>query len=120
MRNLAKSFIDNEKIVTTVEKAKELKKVVEPLITLSKEDTVTNRRRVNELLGLHYNKLTPKEARKAKAGDTSAYNIDRKVVSKLFTVFGPKYKERAGGYTRIVRSHERVGDAAQMCIIECV
>ena len=120
LRNLAKSFIDNGKLVTTVEKAKELKKVIEPLITLSKEDSLNNRRRVQELLGIHYNKLTPKEARRAKNGDTSSYNVDRVVVGKLFTDFGPKYKERPGGYTRIVRSHYRLGDTAEMCIIEGV
>lgn len=120
LRNLAKSFIMNEKIGTTVEKAKELRKVVEPLITLAKEDNLTNRRRAFQLLGLHYNKLTPKEARLAKAGDTSAYNDDRLVVSKLFTEIGPKFKERMGGYTRIVRTKARIGDAAMCCVIECV
>lgn len=120
LRNLAKSFIMNERIGTTVEKAKELRKVVEPLITLAKEDSLANRRRAFQLLGLHYNALTPKEARLAKAGDTSSYNDDRLVIAKLFTEIAPKFKERMGGYTRIVRTKARVGDAAKCCIIECV
>ena len=120
MRNMAKAFILHEKISTTIEKAKELRKVVEPLITLAKEDTLSSRRRAFQLLGIHFNKLTPKEARQAKEGDLSAYNDDRLVLNKLFSQLGPKFKERNGGYTRIVRSGNRVGDAAMCCVMECV
>ena len=120
MRNLAKELIKHESISTTKEKAKELKKVFEPLVTLAKSDTLHARRLVLKELGLHHNSLTPKEARKAKAGDTSAYNIDRLVLDKLFKELGPRYKERPGGYTRIVLSSKRVGDDAQTCFIECV
>ena len=104
----------------TFKKAKELKKVFEPLVTLAKDDTVHARRRVLAELGLHFNSLTPKEARLARAGDTSAYNVDRIVLDKLFNVLGPRYKERPGGYTRIVLSSKRVGDAAETCYIQCV
>ena len=120
MRNMAKELIKNEGISTTKAKAKELKKVFEPLVTLAKIDTLHARRQVISKLGLHYNALTPKEARQAKAGDTSMYNIDRVVVDKLFKVLGPRYKERPGGYTRIILSSRRVGDAAETCLIECV
>ncbi len=120
MRNMAKSFIMHERIETTIDKAKQFKKVIEPLITLSKENTLTNRRRVESFLGLHYNRLDPKEARLAKQGDTSAYNDDRNVINKLFNEIGPKFKERQGGYTRIVRTMNRLGDAAPCCIIESV
>ncbi len=120
MRNLAKELIKHETISTTKAKAKELKKVFEPLVTLAKSDTLHARRLVLSELGLHFNSLTPKEARKAKEGDTSMYNIDRIVMDKLFNVLGPRYKERPGGYTRIVLSEKRVGDAALTCFIECV
>jgi|JI91814CRNA_FD_contig_21_2326528_length_910_multi_4_in_0_out_0_2 large subunit ribosomal protein L17 len=120
LKNMAKSFFMHERIETTVEKAKELKKVVEPLITLAKEDSLTNRRRAIASLGIQFNSLTPKEARAAKAGDTSSYNDDRQLLNKLFAEFGPKFKERPGGYTRIVRTGTRVGDRASVCIIECV
>ena len=120
MRNLAKELIKHETISTTKAKAKELKKVFEPLVTLAKEDTLHARRLVLKELGLHFNALTPKEARKAKAGDTSMYNIDRVVLDKLFKDLGPRYKERPGGYTRIVLSSRRVGDDAETCFIECV
>jgi large subunit ribosomal protein L17 len=118
---MAKSFILNQKIETTLPKAKALREVLEPLITLAKEDNLTNRRRVLQLLSVRFNKLDPKDARKAKKGDLSVYNGDRKVMTELFSKIGPKFKERAGGYTRIVKkANGRVGDAAPCCIIECV
>ena len=120
MRNLAKELIKHETISTTKAKAKELKKVFEPLVTLAKTDTLHARRLVLSKLGLHYNSLTPKEARKAKGGDTSMYNIDRVVMDKLFKELGPRYKERPGGYTRIVLTTRRVGDGAETCFVECV
>ena len=121
MRNMAKSFILNQKIETTVPKAKALREVIEPLITLAKEDNLTNRRRAIQLLSIRYNKLDSREARRAKEGDLSAYNGDRLVLNELFGKIGPKFKERPGGYTRIIRTtNGRVGDSAACCIIECV
>ena len=121
MRNMAKSFILNQKIETTVPKAKALREVIEPLITLAKEDNLTNRRRAIQLLSIRYNKLDSREARRAKEGDLSAYNGDRLVLTELFGKIGPKFKERPGGYTRIIRTtNGRVGDSAACCIIECV
>ncbi len=121
MRNMAKSFILSQKIETTVPKAKALREVIEPLITLAKEDTLTNRRRAIQILSIRFNTLDPKDAKRAKAGDLSVYNGDRKVLKELFENIGPKFKERPGGYTRIVRTtNGRVGDSAACCIIESV
>ncbi len=92
-RNMAASMIRHETIRTTVPKAKELRRVVEPLITLAKEDSVANRR-------LAFNRLRDKE-----------------VVGKLFTEIGPRCKERAGGYLRILKTGPRPGDNAPMAIV---
>jgi large subunit ribosomal protein L17 len=95
-RNMACSLFEHEVIKTTVPKAKELKKVAEPLITLAKSDSVANRR-------LAF----------ARTGSKSA-------VGKLFTELGPRYQERPGGYTRIMRCGFRAGDAAPMAYVELV
>jgi len=92
-RNMAASVIRHETIRTTLPKAKELRRVVEPLITLAKEDSVANRR-------LAFNRLRDKE-----------------VVGKLFTEIGPRCKERAGGYLRILKMGPRPGDNAPMAIV---
>ena len=92
-RNMAASVIRHETIRTTLPKAKELRRVVEPLITLAKEDSVANRR-------LAFNRLRDKE-----------------VVGKLFTGIGPRCKERAGGYLRILKMGPRPGDNAPMAIV---
>ena len=93
-RNMAASLLRHEQIKTTVPKAKELRRVVEPLITLAKEDGVANRR-------LAFNRLRDKE-----------------VVGKLFTDLGPRFKERPGGYLRILKTGPRPGDAAPMAIVQ--
>jgi large subunit ribosomal protein L17 len=95
-RNMAGSLIEHEVIKTTLPKAKELRRVVEPLITLAKEDTVANRR-------LAFSRTRSKDA-----------------VGKLFTDLGPRYQERPGGYTRILKCGYRAGDAAPMAYIELV
>lgn len=92
-RNMATSMIKHETIRTTVPKAKELRRVVEPLITLAKEDSVANRR-------LAFDRLRDKE-----------------VVGKLFSEIGPRCKERAGGYLRILKTGPRPGDNAPMAIV---
>lgn len=94
--NMAASLIESEVIKTTLPKAKELRRVVEPLITLAKEDSVANRR-------LAFSRMRSKSA-----------------VGKLFTEFGPRYQERPGGYTRILKCGFRTGDAAPMAYIELV
>lgn len=96
MRNLATSFIVYEKIKTTKAKAKELKPIVEKYITLAKKDTLHNRRQALKDLYL--------EA----------------AVKKLFEVLGPKYKDRQGGYTRLVKLPARSGDGAEMAVLELV
>jgi large subunit ribosomal protein L17 len=92
-RNMAASMLKHETIKTTLPKAKELRRVVEPLITLAKNDSVANRR-------LAFDRLRDKE-----------------VVGKLFTDIGPRFKERPGGYLRILKTGPRPGDAAPMAII---
>lgn len=95
-RNMACSLIEHEMIKTTLPKAKELRRVAEPLITLAKSDSVANRR-------LAF----------ARTGDKS-------VVGKLFAEIGPRYAERPGGYTRILKCGYRAGDAAPMAFVELV
>jgi large subunit ribosomal protein L17 len=92
-RNMAASMLKQETIRTTVPKAKELRRVVEPLITLAKEDSVANRR-------LAFDRLRDKVA-----------------VGKLFTDLGPRFKARPGGYLRILKMSPRPGDNAPMAII---
>ncbi len=96
LRNMSVSLLDHELIRTTVPKAKELRRVVEPLITLAKNDSVAKRRLV------------------------FARTRDNAVVAKLFNELGPRYKERPGGYTRILKCGNRPGDNAPMAIIELV
>ena len=95
-RNMAVSLIEHEIIKTTVPKAKELRRVAEPLITLAKRDTVANRR-------LAFDRTRSKAA-----------------VGKLFTELGPRYQDRPGGYTRILKAGFRAGDAAPVAYIELV
>ncbi|HYW75769.1 MAG TPA: 50S ribosomal protein L17 [Gammaproteobacteria bacterium] len=96
MRNMSKSLIQHEQIRTTVPKAKELRRVVEPLITLAKKDSVANRR-------LAFNRLR-----------------DEAMVAKLFTELGPRYRERPGGYLRILKAGFRAGDNAPVAIVQLV
>lgn len=98
MVGLAKNLIEKEQIKTTLPKAKDLRSVVEKLITRAKVDTVANRR------------LTASEL-----GNSSAATV-----KKLFTVLGPRYAKRPGGYTRVLKAGFRYGDAAPMAIIELV
>lgn len=116
--NMLKSLIENERISTTVPKAKQLKRYADKMITLAKKNTLATRRKAIAELMIQYNALTPKEAREAKAGNTAAYNTDRKVIEKLFSQLGVRFADRQGGYTRIVRTANRSGDNAETCIIE--
>ena len=94
LRNMMCSLIKHEAIKTTLPKAKELRRVVEPMITLAKEPTLANKR-------LAFNRLR-----------------DREVVVKLFDVIGPRFANRQGGYTRILKMGYRVGDNAPMAYME--
>jgi large subunit ribosomal protein L17 len=115
---MLKSLIVNGKIETTVAMAKELRRLADIMITLAKEDSLHSRRRAKAKLMLRHNALTSREARQAKAGDTSVYNGDRQVLGRLFGELGPRFSERAGGYTRIIRTGRRVGDNTEMCVLE--
>ena len=95
---LAKNLIEKEQIKTTLPKAKDLRSVVEKLITRAKVDTVANRRLTASELG----------------------NGSEKTVKKLFAVLGPRYAKRPGGYTRVLKAGFRYGDAAPMAIIELI
>jgi large subunit ribosomal protein L17 len=95
-RNMATSLFIHERLETTVEKAKDLRGVAEKLITLAGTDTLHARRRAY------------------------GYVQDKAAVRKLFDEIGPRFKERTGGYTRVVRTRVRAGDAAEMAVIELV
>lgn len=116
--NMLKSLIEQERIVTTLRKGKELKRHADRMITLAKKNTLASRREAIAELMVRFNALTSKEARLAKQGDTSVYNTDRKVISKLFNILGPRFGNRQGGYTRLVKGNNRIGDNAQTCIVE--
>jgi len=96
LQNMMNSLIEHEAIKTTVPKAKELRKVIEPMITLAKVDTVANRR-------LAFDRLRSRDS-----------------VTKLFNVLGPRSANRPGGYTRILKMGFRVGDNAPMAYVELV
>ena len=96
LRNMMNSLIEHEAIKTTLPKAKELRKVIEPMITLAKKDTLANKR-------LAFDRLR-----------------NRSSMVKLFGVLGPRYSARPGGYTRILKMGFRVGDNAPMAFVELV
>ncbi|HSB22729.1 MAG TPA: 50S ribosomal protein L17 [Burkholderiaceae bacterium] len=96
LRNMCVSLLTHEAIKTTLPKAKELRRVVEPLITMGKSPTLANKR-------LAFSRLR-----------------DRNAVVKLFGELGPRYEKRPGGYTRILKMGFRVGDAAPMAYVELV
>ncbi len=119
--NMLKSLIQEERIVTTPAKAKEVRRFADKMVTLAKKNTLASKRQAIAQLMIRYNALTPKQARKSKEeeGSTHAYNGDRLVINKLFNVLGPRFATRQGGYTRIVRlGVNRVGDNAEQCILE--
>lgn len=118
--NMLKSLIENGRIETTVAKAKILRRYADQMITLAKKNTLASRRRAISELMIRFNPLTDKEARAARKGDTSAYNTDRTVIDKLFSELGPRFIGRNGGYTRLIKRQHRVGDNAQLCIIEYI
>ena len=116
--NMLKSLIVNERIETTVAKAKALRRHADRMITLAKKNTLASRRSAISEMMIRYNPLTPKQERSARKGETHFYNDDRTVIDKLFGQLGTRFATRNGGYTRIIRSNRRIGDNAQTCIIE--
>ncbi|MGB7977606.1 MAG: 50S ribosomal protein L17 [Chlamydiales bacterium] len=117
LSNMMKSLIENERIVTTVVKAKELRRHAEKMITLAKKNTLASKRQAIATLKVAYNPLSTKEARDAKGGDKGAFSRDRLVIEKLYELAG-RYSGREGGYTRIIRKGDRIGDSAPTCYIE--
>lgn len=118
LANMLKSLVEHERIETTVTKAKELRRHADKLVSLAKKNTLSSRREAIAKMMITYNTLTPKEARAAKKGDTSAYNTDRRVVNKLFIDLAARFATRNGGFTRIIKGDNRVGDNAPTCFIE--
>ncbi len=116
--NMLKSLIVHGRIETTLSKGKLLCREADQLITLAKENSMDAKRRAIAALMVRYNSLTPKEMRAAKEGKKGSYNNDRQVISKLFDDIGPRFPNRAGGYTRLVRLSRRVGDNASTCVLE--
>ncbi len=119
--NMLKSLIRHGRIETTVAKAKELRRHADHLITLAKENTLASRRRAIAELMIRYNTLTPKETRAVKKDPKQAekvYNTDRLVINELFGPLSQRFLNRNGGYTRVLRKAERVGDNAASCVIE--
>ncbi len=118
LANMLKSLIESERIETTVVKAKELRRHADRMITLAKRNTLASKRSAISELQVTFNSLTTKEARKAKEGDKSSYTRDRLVVDKLFGLLRDRFSARNGGYTRIIRKGDRIGDNAPTCYIE--
>ncbi len=116
--NMLKSLIEHGRIETTVRKAKELRRHADHMITLAKENTLASRRRAIAEMMITFNPLTTKEARATKKGDTSAHNGDRLVIGKLFGDLSTRFATRNGGYTRIIKKDQRMGDNAPTCFIE--
>jgi len=96
LRNLSRSLIEHERIETTAVKARTLQSFVESIVTLGKKGTVHHRRQAFQRLQ------------------------DKKAVHKVFEVLGPRFSERPGGYTRVIRTRRRAGDGAEMAFIEFV
>lgn len=96
LRNLVTSLLRDERITTTETRAKEVKRIAEKMVTLAKQGDLSARRQVLE------------------------YLYEEKVVKKLFETYGPRYADRQGGYTRIVKLGNRRGDAARMVLLELV
>lgn len=120
LANMLKSLVEHERIETTLAKAKELRRHADRLVTLAKKGTLASRRTAIAKMMINFNHLSSKEARQAKQGNFSHYNTDRRVIKKLFDELAARYMDRAGGYTRIIRMDNRIGDRAPLCLIEYI
>lgn len=116
--NMLKALIEHERIETTVTKAKELRRHADRMITLAKKNTLASRRRAVADLMIRFNALTSKQARAVKGGNKESCNSDRLIIGKLFGDLSARFATRNGGYTRIIRNGDRVGDSAPSCFIE--
>jgi large subunit ribosomal protein L17 len=115
IKNMIKSLIDNERVITTVPKAKTVKPLAEKIITLARTNSLANIRRVEKLLG-------NKELQVEFLDESGNANAGvQNVIQKLFKDVGPRNKDRNGGYCRIVRlAKRRLGDGGERCILELV
>ena len=118
LANMLKSLIEKGRIETTVVKAKELRRHADKMITLAKKNTLASRRNAISALRISFNPLTPKEARKVKKGDKAPLKRDRLLIEKLFGILRERFAARNGGYTRVIRKADRIGDNAPTCYIE--
>ena len=115
-KNMIQSLIDNERVITTIPKAKHIQPLAEKVINLAKEQTLNNVRRAAQLMGSRELQIEFVEDDK----DSKKKNIHT-VLQKLFDDIGPRNKNRKGGYTRILRlAKRRIGDSAERCIFELV
>lgn len=129
-KNMVQALIDHERIVTTVEKAKQFQPLAERVINLAKQNTLTNVRRVQKLVGsrMLQNKVTVTETTgEGKEAVKKVRVVASTTLQKLFKDIGPRHvekgekKERKGGYTRIIKlARRRVGDNANQCLLELV
>jgi large subunit ribosomal protein L17 len=118
--NMLKSLIIHKRIETTVTKAKEVRRYADKMVTLAKKNDLSARRKAISTMRIEFNSLSPKEMRQAKEGNKTSYNADRRVIDLLFGELREKFQDRQGGYTRIIKKHERVGDNAQTCYLEYI
>ncbi len=116
--NMLKSLIESGRVSTTVVKAKELKRHADRLITMAKTNTLASKRNAIAELKISFNPLSTKQARDVKGGVKDSLSKDRQVIDKLFGELGPRFSSRNGGYTRIIRTGDRIGDSAPTCFIE--
>jgi large subunit ribosomal protein L17 len=118
LRNLTRALIEHERIITTVEKAKEARRFIEPLITLAKKAAAST----DKVEQLHYRRLVLSKL--GSVGQSTLYDkenepTDDTVIKRLFSELGPRFKDRPGGYTRVIKRHERrLGDAGKTAFLE--
>lgn len=121
--NMLKSLVEHERIETSVAKAKELKRHADRLITLAKKNTLASKRQVIADLMITAAAISPKDARAAKKKadkEKTAPKGKHSLITKLFGPLVERFAERNGGYTRVIKSGDRVGDNSPTCILEFV
>lgn len=119
--NMLKSLVEHERIVTSVAKAKELKRHADRLITLAKKNTLASRRQVIADLMITRTAVTSKDARAIKKKATGEKAEPKgTLITKLFGPLSARFADRNGGYTRVIKAGDRVGDNSPTCILEFI